>query len=159
MKGDWNHEIERAKMAKSLAMKFNKEMSEIGQQVNLFIHTPMLVEIDEVSSYMCIALLLGKSNRKIRKLEYVSVEPYLSGKFQNFNRSKTKMFDSMVMNAFSHYTWCCTQGECVVTGLKGVKEFENYFLTTPVIHSWEAIYGHNRFRTDGNRQFLCEPSV
>ena len=80
MKGDWNHEIERAKMAKSLAMKFNKEMSEIGQRVNLVVHTPMLVEIDEASSYtcMCIALLLGKSNRKIRKLEYVSLEPYLS---------------------------------------------------------------------------------
>ena len=50
----------------------------------------------------------------------------------------------MVMNAFSHYTWCCTQGECVVTGMKGVKEFENYFLTTPVIHSREGKYG----RTD-----------
>lgn len=144
MKEDWNHEVERAKMAKSLAVEFNKEMAEIGQRVNLLFHTPMLVEIDEVSSYMCIALLLGKPRKKIRELEYVSVEPYLQGKFQNFNSSKTKMFDSMVMNAFSHYTWCCTQGECVVTGMKGVKRFEDYHLTTPVIHSREGAYG----RTD-----------
>ncbi|XP_061166509.1 alpha-protein kinase vwkA-like [Saccostrea echinata] len=143
-RADWHHEKERAMMAKSLALEFNREMSEIGERVNLVFHTPMLVEIDEVSSYMCIAMFLGKPRKKMRELEYVSVEPYLSGKFQNFNSSKTKMFDSMVMNAYSHYTWCCTQGECVVTGMKGVKQFENYYLTVPVVHSRDQKYG----RTD-----------
>lgn len=137
----WNSEVLKAQKASEIAKLFNKEMKRIGLPGSIKFNVPMLVEIDEVSSFMCISLLLGKPRKKMKEFEIVSVETYLDGEFEEFSRNSVHQSETIIPDAFTHYSWCKSKGEFIVCNMKGIRKGCNYHFTVPTVHSVDSKFG------------------
>jgi hypothetical protein len=69
-----------------------------GKTVKMHFTVPLMVEIDEVSNYMCVSFFIGKPHKKMRELEVVSLEPYYENDFKVFKSDKMRSFETTL--------WC-----------------------------------------------------
>ncbi|CAE8600064.1 unnamed protein product [Polarella glacialis] len=93
------------------------------------------------------------------------VEQYLAGNFVKYNGNNgyinTDLPHSEVMQAFSHFTFVKSRGQCMVVDLQGVYD-EGFLLTDPQLHSDGRRFGKGDFGLQGMRLFfehhVCGPT-
>ena len=151
---DWSCDVRKARKAKQYSQVFSKEVEAKDIRATMIFHTPMLAEIDEVSSYMCIAFFLGKPKKKMKEYEIVAIEPYLQGLI-NYESPRIHYTDNFLTSAYSHFTWYFSNGEHVVCKLRGVSRFEVFRFTVPVIHSLNREFGQRDMGRMGIDNFFA----
>lgn len=106
-------DMETQAVSQCLAKEFGQYYQ--GQQLQ-FVQAQLMVLPD----YSCFPF------------KYMSVEPYIPGSYEKFtsNNGFVKK-DSELAQAFSHFSWCLTEGDMMVTDIQGVSNT----LTDPQIHS------------------------
>ncbi|OWF37995.1 alpha-protein kinase vwkA-like [Mizuhopecten yessoensis] len=139
---DWNCDLKKARAARDMAKTFGVEMKDRDIDAHFNFIIPILAEIDEVSMFTCMNVVMRKPRKKFHEFELVSIEPYLDGKFELFEFGSSSHYNAVVAHAFSHYTWLKSRGEFVITGLKGVQQLNKYNLTIPTIHSRSQKFVH-----------------
>ena len=149
---DWMLESNRSKAARDLANSYNKVTSR-GQKKITFNY-PIMAEIDTMSDCLCINDVLGKPKKKWKDSEFVSIELYLRGHFEDYEFGWVPRGDLIDAEAFSHFTWCKSEGRVLVTNLQGVKTSNAYHFTGPVIHSEDMAYGSSDSGQKGIKEFF-----
>lgn len=153
---DWLAERERSHYANQLAKRFKKELESQGKIVKMKFTIPLMVEIDEVSNYMCVSVIIGKPHKKIKELEVVSLEPFYENDFKLFKSDKARTFETTFCEAFTHFSWYDSNGESIITNLKGVRNMNQYEFTVPIIHSRDRSYGSTDQGAKGIKDFFKE---
>jgi len=153
---DWLAERERSHHSNLIAKRFHKEMEMQGKTVKMHFTIPLMVEIDEVSNYMCVSFIIGKPHKKMRELEVVSLEPYYENDFKVFKSDKMRSFETTLCEAFTHFSWYSSNGELIVTNLKGVRNMNQYEFTVPIIHSKNRNFGATDYGSKGIKDFFRE---
>lgn len=146
-------ETKKAKLAKDIADSYN-DFVEFGSPIITFNRPIMITEIDELSDCFCLADVLGKPKKKIKELDYVSIELYIKGRFEDFEYGWVPTEDLLVPEAFSHFSWFLSEGNFLISNLQGVKNKSAYHFTGPVIHSQEKEYGSSDMGLDGIKGFF-----
>ena len=149
---DLRLETRRAKLARETATSYNEFMGNGSHRITF--NYPIITEIDQLSDCLCLADILGKPKKKIKELEYVSIELYLKGRFEDFEYGWVPQEDLVVPEAFSHFSWCRSEGNSLISNLQGVKTNSTYHLTGPFIHSQERTYGKSDLGMDGIKGFF-----
>ena len=149
---DLRLETRRAKLARETATSYNEFMGNGSHRITF--NYPIITEIDQLSDCLCLADILGKPKKKIKELEYVSIELYIKGRFEDFEYGWVPQEDLVVPEAFSHFSWCRSEGNSLISNLQGVKTNSAYHLTGPVIHSQERTYGKSDLGMDGIKGFF-----
>ncbi|KAK3085268.1 hypothetical protein FSP39_000864 [Pinctada imbricata] len=152
---DWNSDITVARHAKQLSSVFSKELEVRDIRAKIIFNIPILVEIDEVSSYMCLSLFLGKPRKSMKEFEIVALEPFIEGKFTNFESVKIDFSDSVIVSAFSHFSWYHSNGLMLLYGFKGVTNLNVFRLTIPKIHSRDRKFGSHDLGQMGIDSFFA----
>lgn len=99
---------------------------------------------------------------KVTVEERVLVEPYLRGDFVKLNSNTGWWYqllgDASIAQAFSHWSWCETNGDLLVCDIQGVKieNEDEWMLTDPAIHSSKnsGEYGIADMGKQGINQFF-----
>ncbi|KAK3603919.1 hypothetical protein CHS0354_042931 [Potamilus streckersoni] len=149
---DWTVEIDKSILVKEIADSYNRVIG--GTEYKITVSIPILAEIDEPSNCTCINEVLGKEGRIIRETEYVSLELYLRGPFEDFEFGMADPLDLITPEAFAHYSWYYSQGKHLVTNIQGVKSASVYYITGPVVHSEDASHGLTDKGLDGIKTFF-----
>lgn len=145
-------ETKKAKVAKETAKTYNSFVEDGSHQIT-FNH-PIISEIDQLSDCLCLADILGKPKKKMKELDYVSIELYLKGRFEDFEYGWVPSDDLVVPEAFSHFSWCRSGGNALISNLQGVKTKTVYHFTGPVIHSEEKDFGSSDMGLEGIKGFF-----
>ncbi|KAH9488495.1 hypothetical protein Btru_062268 [Bulinus truncatus] len=145
-------EIEKHKLARRLAKKFNKLVPDDHYKINFTLPLKSTVERLGVGCY-----LSRHKSRHMDKKEWVLIEENLlkKGDYVSFIR-KTGMRngkDPTTLDAFLHFTYHESDGKYVLCGFQGVLTDEGYLLTTPCIHSTDVSFGST---TDKGTKFICK---
>lgn len=149
---DWMLECNRSKMARDMATYYNKVVSREERQFTF--NFPVMAEIDTMSDCLCINDVLGKPKKKWMDSEFVSMELYLRGQFDEFEYGWVPQADLADTEAFSHFTWFRSEGSMLVSNLQGVKTERAYHFTGPIIHSLEMEYGSSDLGYKGIKGFF-----
>lgn len=149
---DLQLETKKAKIAKEIATAYNKFVEDGFHEI-IFNH-PIITEIDQLSDCFCLADILGKPKKKIKELDYVSIELYIKGRFEDFEYGWVPKEDLVVPEAFSHFSWCKSEGEFLISNLQGARTKSAYHFTGPVIHSKEQTYGTSDMGLTGIKGFF-----
>ena len=70
---------------------------------------------------------------------YYTLEPRIEGKYIKFDKTvilnefQEEMY--LILQTFSHFTYCYSEGRALVTDIQGVVENDKYILTDPTIHT------------------------
>ena len=141
---EWMLESLRSQVAMAMAKDYNQLQVVAGKKLKyrLSFSCPIVAQIDTLSDCMCINDILGKPRMKIKDSDYVSIEVYLRGRFEQFEYGFVHLRELLVPEAFSHFTWCRSEGKLLVSNLQGVKTANMYQFTSPVIHSESRKYGN-----------------
>ncbi|XP_060589113.1 alpha-protein kinase 1-like [Ruditapes philippinarum] len=151
-RNDWMLESNRSKAARDLAISYNKVTTR-GQKKITF-NCPIMAEIDTMSDCLCINDILGKPKKKWKDSEFVSIELYLRGHFEEFEFGWVPREELVDAEAFSHFTWCQSEGRILVSNLQGIKTSNAYHFTGPVIHSEDMVYGSSDSGQRGIKEFF-----
>jgi hypothetical protein len=93
----------------------------------------------DIVEYVAVKLLkhFGRPAEKV----WLSLEPFIEGKFLKFTNNGGRVDTQLeeihpIISAFSHFTYCYTQGVLMVTDLQGVAAPKStYTLTDPAVHT------------------------
>lgn len=149
---DWLLESKGAKVAKTFANHFNKTRQ--NDELKVTFNTPIMAEIDTMSDCLCINDILGKPKKKWQNSEPVSIELYLKGKFEDYEYGWVSSSELLVPEAFSHFSWCRSEGSLLVSNLQGVKTSKAYHFTGPVVHSEMKEFGSSDQGHEGIKNFF-----
>ncbi|KAL3842986.1 hypothetical protein ACJMK2_020954 [Sinanodonta woodiana] len=119
----------------------NKTKNEKYKEIDFLI--PLISKMYDVSHYKLFGFIpINRDESLVRLEEYVTIEPFLEGKYKKFN-SNGGYEDSYhdLMLAFSHWTWSISGHQFMVCDLQGIETKRKYVLTDPAVHSLEQIYG------------------
>ncbi|CAL1532541.1 unnamed protein product [Lymnaea stagnalis] len=75
---DWKFVLRRAVDARQLTIEFNKQM---GYNV-LSVLVPMLTQMETVSDFTCLFRCFMPHDKRLKREEYVTVEPFIEGRFR-----------------------------------------------------------------------------
>ena len=145
-------ETRKAQVAKETAKTYNSFVENGSHRITF--NFPIISEIDQLSDCLCLADVLGKPKKKMKEMDYVSIELYIKGKFEDFEYGWVPSEDLEVPEAFSHFSWCRSGGNLLISNLQGVKARTVYHFTGPVIHSEERYYGGSDMGLDGIKGFF-----
>lgn len=151
-KKEWELQSRRARVAREMANSYNKVASNTTRKITF--NCPVVAEIDTLSDCLCINDILGKPKKKWNDAEFVSIELYLRGKFEDFEYGWVPRADLIVPEAFSHFTWCRSEGNLLVSNLQGVKTSCAFRFTGPVIHSADKKFGTSDLGFEGIKGFF-----
>ncbi|XP_059170255.1 alpha-protein kinase 1-like [Physella acuta] len=133
-------EIEKHKLARRLAKRFNKFVPDERCRINFTLPLKSTVERIGVGCY-----LTRHKTRHMDKKEWVLIEDNLikKGEYESFIRKTGERMktDPTTLDAFLHFTFQESEGKYVLCGFQGVQCDEGYFLTTPCIHSVDGRFG------------------
>lgn len=149
---DWVLQSKRAQIARDMANCYNKVISRQNRKITF--NCPVTAEIDTMSDCLCINDILGKPKKKWNNAEHVSIELYLRGKYEDFEYGWVPPADLLEPEAFSHFTWCRSEGTMLVSNLQGVKTSCAYHFTSPVIHSEDQKFGASDLGPKGIKGFF-----
>ncbi|XP_045192626.2 alpha-protein kinase 1-like [Mercenaria mercenaria] len=149
---DWMLESNRSKVARDMANSYNKVVTRDERKISF--NCPIMAEIDTMSDCLCINDILGKPKKKWTDSEFVSIELYLRGHFDEFEYGWVSPEELIDTEAFSHFTWCQSEGRILVSNLQGVKTSNAYHFTGPVIHSEDMTYGTSDLGQKGIKGFF-----
>ncbi|KAL4234222.1 hypothetical protein ACF0H5_005875 [Mactra antiquata] len=149
---DWLLEAKRASLARDMGKAYNKVTPK--QEKKITFNCPIMAEIDTMSDCLCINDVLGKPKKKWRDSEHVSIELYLRGKFDDFEFGWVPTRDLAIPESFSHFTWCKSEGNFIITNLQGVMDREAYHFTGPIVHSEDKRFGTSDLGHDGIKGFF-----
>lgn len=149
---DWFLETKRARVARQMAVHYNHIVPEHDYRVTF--SCPIMAEIDTLSDCMCVNDVLGKPKKKWKESENVSIELYLKGRFENYEYGWVLPEELIVPEAFSHYTWCRSEGNLLVSNLQGISTSKGYHFTGPTVHSEEKEYGSSDLGFQGIKGFF-----
>lgn len=151
-RSDWVLETKRSKIARSIADCYNKMVSSKDRKFTF--NCPIMAEIDTMSDCLCINDILGKPKKKWKDSEHVSIELYLRGHFEEFEYGWVSPEELVETEAFSHFSWCRSEGSMLVSNLQGVKTAHAYHFTGPVIHSEDKDFGSSDMGYEGIKSFF-----
>ncbi|KAI8790342.1 alpha-protein kinase vwkA [Biomphalaria glabrata] len=133
-------EIEKHKLARRLARKFNKLVPDDHYKIDFTLPLKSTVERLGVGCY-----LSRHKSRQMDKKEWVLIEENLlkKGDYVSFIRKTglRNQKDPTTLDAFLHFTYHESDGKYVFCGFQGVLTDEGYLLTTPCIHSTDVSFG------------------
>lgn len=89
------------------------------------------------------------NHRTLTNGEHIVVEPYLHGRFQNFDKHPDAVMDSL-----AHFSYHSSRGQYLFHGLKGVKLETSYRLTVPLVHSANKDFGPRDRGMEGIKGFF-----
>jgi len=125
---EWEPELRVLSQADGLARAFNKE---VRPATKISFANAMLFQMTQAYG------------TNFNKGERIVVEQMLPGRFVKVNSNNGWFdtidwlvgYDSATAQAFSHWTWHHTGGECLVCDLQGVQQQGRWLFTDPGIHS------------------------
>ena len=119
--------------------------------------------MDNVSEIMHVTRLLMRFDKRFSEDEVVAFEELLEGDFKTFVDEKGHMAEngSEILAALCHFSYHCSNGEYILTNLKGVKHGPDhevkpntFCLTTPTFHSKRMSYGPTDRGQTGIQEFF-----
>ena len=146
---DWMHVLEISKTADVIASSFNNYF----RQKVIHFTAPLIAQMDCVSDFSVIIKCIKPHTKKLAKGEYVILEDFIPGEFQNFSPGSIAANVKYELEAFSHFSWHDTR-DFLICGLHGAKTEYSFHLTTPVIHSLSHRFGPNDHHWDGIVEFF-----
>ncbi|KAH3768806.1 alpha-protein kinase 1-like [Dreissena polymorpha] len=149
---DFLLESKRTKIARALSNFYNKIVP--SGEKHIAFNTHITAEIDALSDCLCINDILGKPKKKFQEAEFVSIELYIKGKFEEFEYGWVSDSQLEVPEAFAHFSWCRSEGNMLVSNLQGVMTAYGYHLTGPTIHSEDKSFGRSDLGLDGIKGFF-----
>jgi len=149
---DWQLEGRKVKIARNMAQFYNKIIPAGKRQVTFSM--PITAEIDSVSDCLCINDIIGKPKKKFADSEFVAIELYLKGPFEVFEYGWVNKEELMAPEAFTHFSWCRSEGNLLIANLQGVKTKSSYHFTGPAIHSEGKEFGSTDQGIDGIKGFF-----
>ena len=135
---DLNEDFKNSIYANKMAKIFNS--SKIGQNFyNLKFVLPFAASMQEYASFnlfFFIPIRNDDSMAKIKKDEWLAIEPFINGKYEKFisNTNETFTFGN-ALPTFMHWNWVYSRGEKVVSDIQGVIKDNYYHLTDPAVQS------------------------
>ncbi|KAL3877739.1 hypothetical protein ACJMK2_035402 [Sinanodonta woodiana] len=137
----WESYMNCHQEAEILASEFNKRCHDIS--VKIAFITPSIASMDDISDFMKIYRVFKRSNKLLQEDEAVLLEERLLGDFKHFLSAKGQTFGEEYeeLHAYSHFTYQMTNGQIVVSDLKGVVHDGVLRLTNPTIHSRDRRFG------------------
>ena len=106
--------------------------------------------MDNVSEIMHVTRLFLRLDKRFSENEVVAFEELIEGDFRTFVDEKGRMAEngSEILAALCHFSYHYSNGEYILTNLKGVKNGPDhedkpntFCLTTPIFHSKSKSYG------------------
>ena len=110
-------------VANAFAEIFNEVVKKRGIQARRIIYLPVSVVTIPGRPYQ----------------PYYTLEPRIEGKYIKFDKTvilnefQEEMY--LILQTFSHFTYCYSEGRALVTDIQGVVENDKYILTDPTIHT------------------------
>ena len=129
---DWDTTIKVYDVARNFAQGFSR-----------FTNAKRTIKFVDVHVMKCLSSH-GQINHGPKRKEYNVVEEYIPGRYtkwcNNFNYWNDTESSTAYMQAFSHWSWCHTQGESMIADLQGVYSNYQYTLTDPAVLSLSNEY-------------------
>ena len=122
---------------------------------------PFAASLEKYASYNLFFLIPIRdddSMQKIKKNEWLAIEPYITGKYEKFvsNTNWTNPSIGEAIPAFMHWNWVYSKGEKVVSDVQGVIKNNYYQLTDPAVQSINQEYGSTDLGAYGILVFLAK---
>lgn len=162
---DWDFYLNCSEEGK----KYNKAFRDIIKlhklKIQISFLRPCVAPVDTVSK-VTRKVIAKKYKRKFKSGEYVIIERFLKGKFQDFISVIGEVLDKKIgiLEAFSHFTYWQSSGELLICGLKGVRstvdrgenggEWKRLELSSPCIHSMDGDFGPDDLGEEGIKMFF-----
>lgn len=137
----WVPDLAASEKAQEFAAKFNsKELDRLGikPKRKLEFVIPLIAKTDKLSQFELFWFIpVGSEDKRyVLPQEYVAIEPFISGEYKKFTSNGGYESDaSLLLPAFSHWTWEISGHRYMVCDLQGVMGSYDYKLTDPVVHS------------------------
>jgi len=153
---DWVPDLVAHKRAVKMAESFNRLSLNVSPRRTIQVLTPLIAKVDTRGGFYLFGLWNVDPVGNVRENEYVSLEPYLTGRWQKFNSNAGWADDegSLTLQAFSHWSACKTGYRYLLCDLQGVKNGNEYLITDPCIHSLDQIHGPTDLGVAGMEKFL-----
>jgi hypothetical protein len=142
----WSDEVNKAIVAKELAIKFGESFP---APVQIKVVIPGMAQMDKFSK-INRWLEHRQGHRSLGKDDWISIEEYIPGPLSRYCpwskrhvSEDNKIMGPHHLQTFSHFTYKETNGELVVCDFQGIFEDQTYILTDSIIHS--RLYNHGRF--------------
>jgi hypothetical protein len=129
----FSDDIKIAKIALSIAKQFNASQKRNKRQITFIV--PEIASITSIAG-CCSTLCLG-----IRNGQAVTVEEYISGKYEKFVSNNGTLKFHGTLSCFAHYSYWCSKERLIIVDLQGTRGEKSYILTDPAIHSVEKLGG------------------
>lgn len=170
-RSDWTDVVRIAAEAQRLATEFNKYV----RYKAIAVQIPMVSLMDRVSDFSGLFRCWKPHDKRLKRGEFVTIEPFLDGSFWKFDsgicvadmKSSSRHHgpadvgtassetvpagSASLAQAFSHFTWHFTK-KLIVCDLQGVTNGLFYTFTSPNIHSTDSQFG----ALDGSSSAIAE---
>lgn len=158
--GDWQPYCNRASKARELAKSFNQLLLKHSSRMKVQFVNPHVAAMEKVFTFTPVVKFFKPYNKTLAKGEHVVFESHIEGDFQTFVGKGGAMDTALgsVLQSFAHYSFYKSDGNFVITDLKGVLESNDFILTVPIIHSKTREYGAGDKGLSGIREFFTNHS-
>lgn len=157
---DLSEDFKNSIYANQVANIFNS--SNIGRNFyNLIFVLPFEASLQKYARFnlfFFIPIRNDDSMAKIKENEWLSIEPFLKGKYEKFvsNTNVTDFFIGKAIPTFMHWNWVYSRGEKVVSDIQGIEKDGYYHLTDPAVQSINQEYGTTDLGPYGILVFLAK---
>lgn len=154
----WDKYLKILETASHSSSQFKEELHKHKHHPHGIIFPKCYVSaMDSTSSKLNSFFGHMKGYRKhIKKDEYVLIEPHIEGHWERYVNCDGTILENCpeILQAFCHFTYYHSDGQLMITGLKGSFHEGHYNLTVPNIHSSSHMYGQNDVGMDGIMKFF-----
>ena len=94
--------------------------------------------------------------KKIKKDEWILIEPYINGKYEKFINNNCLCNNNTDNNVsyFMHWNWVSSKGEKLICDIQGVNKKDKYELTDPATQSINKEFGKSDMGPDSLINFV-----
>jgi len=140
----WVPDLVAHKRAVKMAKIFNRLSISVTPRHAIKLLSPLIAKVDTLGGFYLFWLWNVSSVSNVHKNEYVSLEPYLDGRWNKFNSNAGWSDDDKLLyllQTFSHWSACKSGYRYMICDLQGVKRDDAYMITDPGIQSLDQIHG------------------
>lgn len=159
----WSHYRRCAAEARKLALHFNHFLTSFGIPVQMLFTIPAFGVMDNISEIMNLTRFLMRFKKRFGEDEVVAFEEHIEGDFKHFVDEEGHVLANglELLEAFCHFSYHQSNGEYIISNLKGVKNGPDhedkpntFHLTVPSFHSKTGAYGPLDHGETGIQEFF-----
>ena len=157
---DLNDDFKNSIYANKLSKIFNS--SSLGKNLyDLIFVIPFAANLQKYARFnlfFFIPIRNDDSMSKIKKNEWLFIEPFLYGKYVKYvtNTNETDPNVGKAIPTFMHWNWVISKGEKVVSDIQGITKDGYFHLTDPAVQSINQEYGTTDLGPYGILVFLAK---